>query len=229
MMTLKKPALREFVYVHAIFAVACVFGLLIPGAIPISARMLLLVIFYNTLIPFVALIQNLREWISIWGFSLFLSIFQIWPDWYLSAELGILVFPDDGFPMIGTVPIYMAGLWAIPFFIIIFVGDQVHQRRPNWATFLVVGILSLTIFGLAEQLMWMLPSWSAQNVTMVGHVALYIIGPEVILGVSTFIAFESVRDRPLWIMAIGAFFVMILYMGNLSFFYFAIERILLQG
>ena len=87
MMTLKKPALREFVYVHIIFAIACVFGLLIPGAIPVSARMLLLVIFYNTLIPFVALIQNIREWISIWGFSLFVSFFQIWPDWFLSAEL----------------------------------------------------------------------------------------------------------------------------------------------
>jgi hypothetical protein len=43
---------------------------------------------------------------------------QIWPDWFLSAQLEILVFPEDGLFKIGTVSGYMLFLWAIPFFII---------------------------------------------------------------------------------------------------------------
>jgi uncharacterized membrane protein len=61
---------------------------------------------------------------------------------------------------------------------------------------------------------------------MIGHIAIYIILPEIFLGLSTFFCFTLVRTRSIWIQILGAFTVMILYMGNISFFYFLIERVL---
>ncbi|MFX0045452.1 MAG: DUF6989 domain-containing protein, partial [Candidatus Hermodarchaeota archaeon] len=64
------------------------------------------------------------------------------------------------------------------------------------------------------------------NVTMIGHVAVYIILPEILLGLSTFVCFILIRTRAIWMQIVGAFTVMILYMGNISFFYFLIEQVL---
>jgi hypothetical protein len=157
---------------------------------------------------------------------LVLSILQIFPDWFLAAQLETIVFPDDGFFMIGPVSGYMAGLWAIPLFVILYVGLEISKQRSYPVAYTVVAALTLLIFGLAEETMWMLPSWSAQNVFMIGHIALYIIIPEILLGISTLISYQLVRERPVWLWIIGAFTVMILYLGNVSFFYFIIERIL---
>jgi uncharacterized membrane protein len=155
-----------------------------------------------------------------------LSLFQIFPDWFLAAELETIVFPNDGFFMIGPVSAYMAGFWAIPLFVILYMGQELGNQRSYKVAYLAAAALTLFIFGLAEETMWMLPSWYAQNVWMVGHVAVYIVIPEILLGVSTLMSFELVRDRPIWMWIIGAFTVMILYLGNVSFFYLLIERIL---
>jgi hypothetical protein len=120
----------------------------------------------------------------------------------------------------------MAGLWSIPLFALIFVGIEVSKRKSYSLTYLIIAVLTLLIFGIAEETMWMLPSWYAQNVTIIGHIAIYIILPEIFLGLSTFFCFTLVRTRSIWIQILGAFTVMILYMGNISFFYFLIERVL---
>ena len=224
---LEDPSIRDVVYVHLLFAVVAAAVLLFPATVGISARLLVVVIAYNVMIPLVALQRGHTEWIRIWLFAFALSILQIWPDWYLSAELGVLAFPDDGVLMIGTVPAYMAGLWAIPLFTIIYVGQLVQKRWADKWVLVIVGALTLAIFGSAEATMWMLPSWYAVGVTMIGHVAVYIIVPEIVLGLSTYITYDIVRERPLWMIAIAAILVMILYLGCAVLSFFMIERVLL--
>ena len=224
---LEDPSIRDFVYVHLLFAVVAAAVLLFPATVGISARLLVVVIAYNVMIPLVALQRGHTEWVRIWLFAFALSILQIWPDWYLSAELGVLAFPDDGVLMIGTVPAYMAGLWAIPLFTIIYVGQLVQKQWADKWVLVIVGALTLAIFGSAEATMWMLPSWYAVGVTMIGHVAVYIIVPEIVLGLSTYITYDIVRERPLWMIAIAAVLVMILYLGCAVLSFFMIERVLL--
>ena len=127
----------------------------------------------------------------------------------------------------GTIPFYMAGLWAIPFFIIVFIGKEVQNRKSVGMTYGLVSIISVLIFVLAELTLVNLPSWSATVVGRTGNLAWYIIIPEMFLGFSTFICYNIVKDKKIWMRIIGAFTVMILYIGSASFFYFLIETLLL--
>jgi hypothetical protein len=216
---------KDFLIIHLVFVAICVFILLIPMLVGIGVKLFILVITYNILIPLFGYLRNHSEWLNIWLFTFILSLFQIFPDWFLSAELGVLVFPEDGFIKIGTVSLYMLGLWAIPLFLILFIGLRVHERFSQLKTYLVVGILSLLIFGVAEQTMWMLQSWYAQNVIMVGYMALYIIVPEVILGLSTYFGYKLIQEKKFLIKIPITFVIMLLYLGSAVFFYFLIERV----
>ncbi len=222
---------EDFLYLHLAFAVICAGALIgVQTLTPITLiglQLLFLVAFYNCIVLVVGLLRKHKGWVSMWFFAFILSLLMIFPDWFLVAQLDVLVFPPDGGPQIGGVSLYMAGLWAIPFFIILFLGQRVHARRSTLEAYLVVALLSALIFGGAEQTMWMLPGWYAQNVLMIGHMAVYIFIPEILLGLSTYACYELIREHPHWVKLPAAFFVMILYLGNASFFYFIIERILL--
>jgi hypothetical protein len=142
--------------------------------------------------------------------------------------LGALQFPVDGFPMIGgAIPFYMAGLWSIPFFIIVFIGKEVQSRKSERTAYGLVSMISILIFVLAELTLVNLPSWSATVIGMTGNLAWYIIVPELFLGLSTFICYNIVKDKKIWMVFIGAFTVMVLYIGSVSFSYFLIETLLL--
>jgi len=221
---------RDALFVHLIFIVICAVILLIPVDLKIGVRLFILVIIYNLAVPIVGIWRKYAEWVEIWLFAFILSLFQIFPDWFLSAQLEVLVFPEDGLFKIGTVSGYMLLLWAIPFFMILFIGQRVHERystNMSYLPYLVVALLSLLIFGMSEMTMWTLGSWHAQNVTMIGHVAIYIIIPEVILGLSTYFSYEMIKDKNHWIKIPTAFIVMLLYLGSAAFFYFLIERVIL--
>ena len=60
-------------------------------------KLFILVLSYNLLIPLVGLFRKNSDWIKLWIFVFLISLFQIFPDWFLSAQLNILVFPEDGF------------------------------------------------------------------------------------------------------------------------------------
>jgi hypothetical protein len=157
-----------------------------------------------------------------------ISIFQVMPDWFLSAQLGILIFPEDGFVKIGEVSAYMAGLWAIPLFVIIFIGRSVQKRFSLRAALWSVAVSSLVIFAGSEETMWMIPSWQAVNVTTLGHVAVYLLIPEIILGLSAFLGYEAIKGKKHWFKIPAAFLIMLLYIGSLSFFYFLLETLILS-
>ena len=218
---------RDFVLIHLIFTGLCIVVLIIPIPIAIGIKLFILVVSYNLLIPIVGLIRNYRDWIKLWIFVFLVSLFQIFPDWFLSAQLNVLVFPEDGLFKIGTVSGYMAGLWAIPLFILCYVGQMVKKIYSPLKSLIIVGFLSFSIFVFAEQTMWMLQSWYPQNVTLfLDHLAIYIIIPEVILGLSTFYYFEKTKSQHYLILIISAFGIMLLYLGSASFFYFLFEKII---
>jgi len=219
---------RDALVFHGFFSAFTVLILLIPY-MGTGIKLFILVLSYNIALPFTAKIRGYDGWINIWLFALILSMFQIFPDWFLSRQLGILVFPEDGFVKIGTVSGYMAGLWAIPTFIIVYASDRVSRRVSTLSGYSAAAFLALVIFGVSEETVWMLPSWYAQNVTMVSHTAVYILIPEIILGISCLYAFDTVRNKKHWIKIPATFLVMLLYLGSAAFFYFILERLLMQN
>ena len=216
---------RDILLVHIGFISACLAIILLPIGIEIGVKLFILVILYSALIVIVGLVRKYKEWIYIWAFVFLISLFQIWPDWFLSAELNVLVFPEDGLFKIGTVSGYMVGLWVIPLFLIIFLGKQLQERFSKEIAYSSVILISSLIFVFAEQSMWMLQSWYAQNVIMIGHLALYIIVPEIILGISTYYCYEMIKEKSHLLKIPTAFLIMILYLGSAVFFYFLVERV----
>ena len=219
--------IQDFLIIHLVFVAICVSVLLIPPSGYIGIKLFILVLIYNLIIPLFGYLRHHREWISIWLFVFILSIFQIWPDWFLSAELDILVFPEDNFIKMGTVSLYMAGLWAIPLFLILFTGLYFHESYSKLKVYFIIMLMSFIIFGSAEQTIWMLQSWYAQNVTMIGHLAIYIIIPEIILGITTFYGYKQIQNKNQLFKIPVAFLIMLLYLGSATFFYFLIERVLI--
>ena len=87
----------------------------------------------------------------------------------------------------GAVSAYMLGLWAIPFFMIIFIGQRIKERKSLNSAYVIVALTSFLIFAMSEGTLWILGSWYAQNVHLIfEHIAIYILVPEIILGLSTF-------------------------------------------
>ncbi|MEM2143299.1 MAG: hypothetical protein QXS20_03705 [Candidatus Thorarchaeota archaeon] len=218
---------KGIVQIHAIFALVSALVLLIPGPAP-GWKLLGLAGFYNVLLPVAAFKRSNPEWLSIWLFTFPASVMMIMPDWFLSAQLGILVFPVDGSPMIGTVPVYMAGLWTIPLFAITYTGLRLFDKYGHLRAVGAVALLSLVVFGLAEETMWMIGSWYPQNVTLISHTAVYVLLPEVILGVSAYVLYFLTRHAHILRRLFWAYVVMVVYLGNLCLSYFVLERILLS-
>ena len=228
MHVLKEKSIRDFLGIHLIFAMIAAVTLLIPFQAVISVKLLIIVIIYNGLIISVFYLRGHDGWKRIWIFTFILSLLMVFPDWFLADTLGALQFPDDGFPMIGgSIPVYMAGLWVIPFFIIVFIGRELQERKSVKVAYGTVSILSVLIFALAELTLVSLPSWSATVNGMVGNLAIYIILPELILGLSVFVCYNIVSAMPIWMKILGAFSVMVFYIGNASFFYFLVETLVL--
>ncbi|MGY5881967.1 MAG: hypothetical protein RTV31_17100, partial [Candidatus Thorarchaeota archaeon] len=194
MQIFSEKSIKDFVLIHIIFAVLAAITLLLPiPTATISGKMLVLVLIYNGLIIIEFYSKGYENWKSIWMFAFILSLLMVFPDWYLSETLGALQFPDDGFPMIGgAIPIYMAGLWSIPFFIIMFVGKESHERKSLNLSYIVVSFLTVLTFTLAELTLVALPSWTATVTGMTGNLAWYIIIPELFLGLSAFICYNYV-------------------------------------
>ncbi len=217
------PTERDALFVHLLFIIICAIVLLIPMPLLIGPRLFLLVIIYNVMVPVVGWWRNHSDWLNLWSFVFILSLLMLFPDWFLADPLGILIFLPDGFPKIGPVSGYMLLLWALPFFIITFIGLRVSARRSLPITYGVVALASFLLFVGAEAGLTFV--WQAQNVVTIGSVAVYIIFPEILLGLSTFWMFQYLNTKPHWWKLIGAFFIMLLYIGSACFFHLLINKI----
>jgi hypothetical protein len=205
---------KHFIAFHAVFSLICAIVVFVPMA-AMGTKVLGLVVLYNGALPLYGIVIKNSEWPRIWLFSFILSIFQVFPDWFLSAQLGILVFPDHGPWSIGTIAGYMAGLWT----------GRVRERSSTGMAYISAALTALVIFGMSEAVAWQLPLWYARDVMMWGHTAVYIIIPEVILGLACLYGYNSVKRRGLIATVPAAFLVMQLYLGSAAFFYFFLEKI----
>ena len=144
-------------------------------------------------------------------FSTILSVFQVFPDWVLSRHLGVLVFPPDGLFKWDTVSGYMALLWTIPASQILIAYSVAHERWGYKLAYAAAILVGAILFIGSEELLWMLPSWYAINVIKWGHVARYIILPEILLSFMIVFVFGRVKEKSLLWYTCGAALVSFIY------------------
>lgn len=174
-----------------------------------------LVLAFNILLPMFARASGHGHWFDLWAFLLPLSMFQVVPDWVLSQMVGILAFPDLGAPRIGTVPVYMAGMWVIPLFWVLLIA----RGSPALA-----GGLGLVVFAAAE---WAAPQfglWRPLSVRTWHGVAHYVLLPELLLGWAAAWAYREVGSAGVLMRLIGAAAVSVFYTGALIVSYFLMQR-----
>jgi hypothetical protein len=216
---------KDALIIHGLFALLCFIILILPVEIGAGVKLFVLVAVYNIVMAGYGLLKKDKEWFDIWLFCFILSIFQVFPDWIIADILKAIVFPEDGLFKIGSVSGYMAGLWSIPMFLILFICEKINARISRPAAYLTAGIIAFLIFFMSEQTVWLIPSWYAVKVKMIGFSAVYILIPEIILGLGTYRCYEEIRGQSHWIKVPAGFLVMLLYTGSVVFFYFLFERI----
>lgn len=204
---------RDVVLLHAMFAAMAGLVLLAAPA-PKGPALLALVLLYSTAFLAIAFRRGHEAWLQLAALTIPLSALQVMPDWFLSRGLGILVFPDNGVPMIGTVPVFMAAMWTIPLNLSVLGAEAVRRRGGMLAGTLAAAAIALVLFAGSEELVWRIPIWHAQHVRMIGHTAAYIVVPEMMLGMTTFIGWQLTRSRPFVVRLLAALAIMLIYAGS---------------
>jgi len=200
---------------HGVFAVIVVLVLLLPVAAT-GSKVLALVIAYNIAVPVLARQwQDDDLWIT-WAVLAPMSVLMVLPDWFLSAVLGSITFPDTGSPFVGTMPVFMAGMWTIALLPVMMLGRQVEAGRGAPAAFIAVTTVGLALFLVAERLAPGIPLWEPLGVAEVLGVALYVLAPEAALCVATYALVRGARQRPVVATAAGIVAIPFMYLGMLA-------------
>ena len=213
------PRTRVWLLGFAAFAVIAGIGLAVPIG-SLGWRILVLVIVFH--IGVVALARRTGDeylW-RTWTVLAPLSVVMVLPDWFLSAVLGTLEFPDTGGPFIGTVPLFMAGMWTIALMPVVLVGALVAQRgavstnsqapttEPSPAADShqrvgrlmagagAAGIAGLLMFWAAELVAPSIPIWQPVDVPMFAGVATYVLLPELVLSAAAFVLVATAGRIP---------------------------------
>ena len=143
----------------------------------------------------------------------------------MSAVLGSLIFPDTGFPFIGTVSAYMGLMWSIPLFAILFTVWRLRKRLSWIGAYALTILLAVICFGIAEATLWMLPIWyAAPHILAPAYIAVYVIVGEVFLAIAAWYAYQQIADQKLPAKLTAALAVMLIYTGAIAVSYLLIER-----
>jgi hypothetical protein len=179
-------------------------------------RLLAVVVLFHVAMLAMSARWALPGWRLAWCVLAPLSVLMVLPDWFLSAELGTLVFADTGVPVLGTVPVYMAGMWVMALFPLVVLGAWVEQRSDARAALAAVAVGGLTFFFVAEALAPLVPLWEPVGVAMLGPVAAYVLLPEMVLSVAAWLLVRGADRRPLAWTAAGVVALPFLYLGMLA-------------
>ena len=206
---------RNWLVFHAVFAVVAAAGLLLPvGAL--GSRVLILVIAYSVGIAVMAVRTHDRVLWSMWATLAPMSLLMIFPDWFLSAVLDTIEFPDTGSPFIGTMPIFMAFMWTVALLPVMLLGWWVESRHGASAGISVAVVAGLALFTAAEYAAPLIPFWYPENVVTVAGVALYVLLPEAVLTAATYLLVRGALFRPVWATMCGVVGIPFMYLGMLS-------------
>jgi len=198
---------------HAGFAAVAAAVLLLPAG-ALGLRVLSLVLAYNVAVVAVARVSADPLLWRMWAVLAPMSVLMILPDWFPSAVLGSIRFPDTGAPFLGTMPLFMAGMWTIALLPPSLLGRWVEDRHGTTAGFLAACVAGMTVFVGAEFLAPSLPLWAPVGVRQVAGVAVYVLLPELALCIATY-ALLRVRHRR-WPTIGGIFAVPFMYLGMLA-------------
>lgn len=202
-------------------------ALIAPLDLPTGWVLLASVVLYNLALPILAARWVQPLWIRIWSFLLPLSLLQVLPDGFLATTLGTIVFPDMGVAQVLGVSAFMALMWIIPLFLVVYVGERVSETRSEAEARIWVAVSAFLLFVGSEAVLTQIPIWHAQNVATVGPVALYVVIPEILLGLAAFAAWRRVGRNPESTAVerlVTAFAVSLFYTGAL-----ALSHLLIDG
>jgi hypothetical protein len=213
---------------HAVFAAAC--GLALYPCLagenapyPSGYAVSVLVVAYSAVM--VAMTQSrYPDLYKIWEFAAILSVFQVLPDWFLNDALSSLEFPNDGvFRFGGAVSWYMAMMWTIPIFLVVWSCKGTGE--PTGLDCIKAAVAALAIFGASEELTHPLNLWHATKTIKQrwGKVAIYVLPAELVLGPAALFAFRFTLERSFFQKAVAAFCVALMYTGALAISYLFIE------
>lgn len=183
---------------------------------PVGMRILAAVVLWHVAVVAVGVWRGDAAWRSAYVLVAPMSVLLLLPDQFLAVGLHTIAFPDTGAPFVGRIPVFMAGMWAIPLSAIVLAGRAAERRGgPAW------GVAAGTVLGLAvlassEALSDALPIWTPVGVPMWGPVAAYVLPAEALLAAATVWADQITRGRSrLARLAIGAG-VVLTYIGALA-------------
>ncbi len=205
--------MSNWVRLHVAFAIVAVVVLLVPIS-EFGVRVLLLVIGYNVAVPVVARrTQDAVLW-RMWTRLAPMSVLMLLPDWFLGAVLGSIVFPNRGSPFIGTMPIFMAGMWTIALLPVCLLARGVEDRRGPNAAFVTAAVAGLALFTAAELAAPSIPLWEPVGATEVAGVAIYVLLPELALCLATYALVRVPHGRAGT--AAGIIAIPFMYLGMLA-------------
>jgi hypothetical protein len=217
--------IKDFIIVNSIFTALCV--LVLAGfALPIGLALFGLCACYVLLILGVIFLRKYQDWLNISQFAFAFGIFNIFPDWFLSAHLKTLVYPEEGIFKIGTIGGYMPLLWFIPMFMILWGFNYLKSVSSRRGAYLIITIIGFVTFLLSEHCFKIMDSWYAAETVKhtIGNAAVYVLISEFMLIIYACYLFEMVEKKSVSAKIIAAFILMILYMGSLVFLWFLVER-----
>jgi hypothetical protein len=183
-------------------------------------RILAAVVAWHVAVVATAALRRDAAWASAYALVAPMSLLLVLPDQFLAVGLGTITFPDTGAPFVGQIPVFMAGMWAIPLAAIVLAGRAAERRAgprtgPAWgvATGTLVGLF---LFVSSEALSGALPIWKPVGVPMLGPVAAYVLPAEAILSATVVLADQWARGRPTVQRVLAGAFVVQAYVGGLA-------------
>ena len=204
-----------WLWLHLGFALVAAVGLLLPAP-ALGLRVLLLVLAYHAAVVVQARLTRDQVLWRAWAVLAPFSLLMVLPDWFLAAELGVLVFPDTGGPFIGAVPVAMAGMWTIALLPVVLVAWTVAARRGLPAGTAAAAIVGGLLFYAAELVAPSIPLWEPVGVALIGGVALYVLPPEVVLSVAAYLLVVAAFRLPRWAVAFLTVLLPFTYLGMLA-------------
>ena len=181
-------------------------------------------------IAFVLLVPKKSTLRTQWEFCALLSLIMPIPDLFLVKVLGTLVFDPHPFRIGDGVPVAMMGMWTIALLPVIHLANMYGTSRTSRNV--LGGLISGMWFFLAE--LFCAPFLRLWHVTpkvqlLVGHIPLYVIVAEAILGATVVHIYNMEHDsrlRPkgnIISHLCGAAGVMLIYTGSLAATWLVLE------
>lgn len=200
---------------HATVALGCVVVLALP--VPSTGMSVLLIVLgYHLAMLGVGRQPVAQGWWTAWAVLAPLSVLMVLPDWFLSSVLGTLRFAETGAPFVGTVPVFMAGMWVMALFPIVLVAATTERRLGPRAGVAAAGLGGLLLFWAAERLAPVIPLWEPVDVQQVAGVAVYVLPAELVLSIGAWVLVRGSTRRPRGATAVGVVLLPLVYLGALA-------------